>query len=286
MTPPESDRIVLPGIELDPDYKVKQHILIGWALVGAFFTLGAFGAILAIFDIIDIPDHLSAFDCARLTAFVVAIVNIGAWMYFPLLDLGIQRRWIRTAYKVLPSGTSEFLMIVFTTALLLGTILASLIHPLAFALCGVIVYTWNIVGYAYIKRQLQAIVEESRRLYEDEEEPGRTAMLSGLRLVEEFFCIAPYVRPVQNRQQLRLLVLTFASLVSVAIAGAGTVSGSEVLLVVSYYWSAGVFVVAEVWIAIWRCRRDKKLEVVKETWRRSMSGHVGDGMGGQNGVDS
>lgn len=268
-TEAELDANGRPGDDIDPEGRVKGYIKLGWTLVGAFFTIGFAAIILKRFGLISIPENPTAMDCARITAFAVAVLNIGAWMYFPLADLEIQRRWIRSSGSIFPGGTTEFFMILLTLVLLLITIVTSLISPMALAIAGIGVYLWNFFGYAYMRNEIKRVIRESHDLYSDQSEPGRTALMNGLAVVQNHFAVTEDAHPVRNHQQIRHCLIVFGFVLSAALAGIGIASSQPIFSILSYYWSACVFLASEVSIGIWRSRRDRKLRFIEEDWRRA-----------------
>lgn len=259
----------MPGEDADPRDRVKDYIKIGWSLVGAFFTLGILGVVIAHFGLVVFPVKPTVMDYAKAYAFLFAVLNIGAWIYFPLLDLEIQRRWFRSLGATFSTGTTEFFMMLLQLLLLLATTISALIHPVALAIVGFGVYLWNFMGYAYIRRELLGVVPESRKIYSDKSEPNRSILLNGLSVVQDYFCVVEGSHPFRNRQQIRHLLLTFAFGLNICIATVGTINNTTILLVVSYYLSGSLFIVAELSIAIWRAQRDKKLKFYEDEWRRT-----------------
>jgi len=259
----------MPGEDIDPSSQVRKYIKLGWSLVGAFFTLGVLALILKRLGLLDISKHPTPLEVASLVAFIVAVLNIGAWMYFPLADLEVQRRWIRSLGAKFPDGTTEFFMVLLALVLLLATIVSAAISPLALAVAGVAVYSWNFAGYAYVRKALLHVIPESRELYADHPEPGRTALLTGLSIVQAYFCVAEGTHPIRNRQQMRHLMITAAFALSGCIAAVGVATDTSPLLIVSYYLSACTFLASEISIGFWRSQRDRELRAVEEEWRRA-----------------
>lgn len=262
-----------PGKHIDPRGQVRAYIKIGWSLIGAFFTIALAGVILERFGLIAIPEAPVSLDYARGVALLTTILNIGAWMYFPLADLEIQRRWIRSSGAIFPGGTTEFFMIFLALIFLLATIICSLVSPLALAIAGFAVYIWNFIGYAYISKELRRIIRESHNLYNNQDEPGRGVLLRGLTVVEHYFRVAENTPPIRNRQQIRHLLIALSFLVSCVLAVIGQIVCNSTLLVMSYYWSAISFLGGEVCIGIWRAKRDSQLRLIEEEWRRTIDAH-------------
>ena len=267
MQPEHDNSGKVPGFDPAPEDSIEKRVQVVWSFVGAFLSLSLLGVFLKRYGLAVLPEHPHSLDYARAGAFLVTVLNIGAWYYFPLGDLAIQRRWIHTAGALLPSGTAEFFAILLASVLLLATIVTSLVSPLALAVAGLGVYVWNFVGFAYIRTQLVGIIGQSHELYDREQEPRRSALVEGLNIVEGYFCCGPLMAAIRNRQQVRHILLAFSFLISIALAVIGTVAKENVFQVLSYVWSIITFLSAEVSIAVWRSRRDNALRAVKAKLR-------------------
>jgi hypothetical protein len=84
------------GNDPDPGGTVEKRIKIGWTLVGIFFTFSIFKYLMNAFGLTILPQNLTFLDYGKLTAFGVSILSILFWMWFPLQDLNVLRRWVRT----------------------------------------------------------------------------------------------------------------------------------------------------------------------------------------------
>ena len=73
-------------------------------------------------------------------------------MWFPLDDISVLRRWVRTRGVVFPYHTYDFGMIMAAMTLLLALILAVVHSPQAFGMMGIFVYSWNVFGFDYIRK--------------------------------------------------------------------------------------------------------------------------------------
>jgi hypothetical protein len=256
----------LIGHDPDPGAQIERRIMVGWALVGIFFTLGTVALSVDQFRLTILPQDPIMLDWARFFAFFVSFLNVGVWMWFPLDDLRVLRRWVRTERRIFPANTSEFYAILLEMILLLLLIVGALVGPVWFGLAGTCVFLWNAFGFAWIRRHVAGALEEARVLYK-EQEPARSQLcLQALEAIEKHWSCGVR-RWWSDQQQVRhvTLVITFALVTGLAVWG--EISGSAILKALAYSAGGMTLVVAEVWIALRRSSRDSSLLRVREELR-------------------
>lgn len=266
----DDDGIPLLGRDPDPGAEVEKRIKVGWVLVGTFFTLGTFTYLVDKLGLDILPEEPTKVDYAKLVAFCFACLNILVWMWFPVDDLLILRRWVRTKRIVFPAGPSEFYAILLEMILLLAIIIGALSSPFWFGLAGTSVFAWNTVGFSWIRRHVNRAVREARGIYSEQEPPRRQILLRALDQIELHWCCERGW--VSDRQQIRHITLTLAFAAVTALAALGEVQRSETLKAVAYSLGTIVLISAEIWIAAWRSSRDHSLRQIREELR-SLEAH-------------
>lgn len=261
----DDDGIPLLGRDPDPGAEVERRIKVGWALVGIFFTLGIFTYLVDKFGLDILPKDPAPVDYSRLFAFCVACLNILVWMWFPVDDLVVLRRWVRTKRIVFPAGPSELYAILLEMILLLLIIIGAVVSPFWFGLAGTGVFAWNTIGFSWIRRHVNRAVRESRNVYGEQEPPRREILLHALDQIEIHWCCERGWR--SDRQQIRHVTLTLAFAAVTVVAVLGEYRESATLEVLAYALGAVVLILAEVWIARWRSSRDFSLRQIREELR-------------------
>jgi hypothetical protein len=261
----DDDGIPLLGKDPDPGAEVERRIKVGWALVGIFFTLGIFTYLVDKLGLDILPKDPTKVDYSRLFAFCVACLNILVWMWFPVDDLMVLRRWVRTKRIVFPAGPSELYAILLEMILLLSIIIGAIVSPFWFGLAGTGVFAWNTIGFSWIRRHVNRAVREARDVYSEQKPPRRQILLRAVDQIEMHWCCEKGWS--SDRQQIRHVTLTFAFSVVTALAVLGEVQRSDNLKVLAYLLGAMILIFAEVWIARWRSARDLALRQIREELR-------------------
>ncbi len=261
----DDDGIPLLGKDPDPGAEVERRIKVGWVLVGTFFTFGVFTYLVDKFGLDILPKDPTKVDYSRLFAFCVACLNILVWMWFPVDDLWVLRRWVRTRRIVFPAGPSELYAIMLQMILLLSIIVGAIISPFWFGLAGTCVFAWNMIGFSWIRRHVNRAVREAREVYSEQKPPRRQILLRALDQIEMHWCCERGW--LSDRQQIRHLTLTFAFAVVTVLGALGEVRRSDDLKVLAYSLGAVTLIFAEVWIARWRSARDFSLRQIREELR-------------------
>jgi hypothetical protein len=253
------------GHDPDPGARIEKRVHIAWALVGVFFTLGVFGYILQHFGLVILPPApRSALDWARLVAFAIASLNLGVWMWFPLDDLSVLRRWLRTSRTIFPMNVAEFYAIVLSTILLLLLLVGALRSAVWFGVAGSGVYTWNLLGFAYIRRHVREAIKDARVLFDRQTAAKKDLLLRAVATIERHWS-ADSKGILSGKQQMRhaLLAVAFGCVAGLAVFA----RGDKLLLAAAYFTGTLVVVVAEVSITIWRSGRDQELLTVQQELR-------------------
>ena len=247
-----------PGKDIDPDGSIERHVKLMWCLVGTGFSSGLLLLVLKQFGWSIFPSNPQFFvDYLPTIAFSLSCLNILCWGWFPLEDLAILRRWVRTRKAMFPAHTSECFSMLLATGLLLLLTSTSLKGAIWFNLTGTGVYLWNFIGFSLIRKKVGEGISEARKVFAKGPSERTIILWKILDVVEEHWSSSPSKHWLLNRQQIRHASLTLLFLVAAVLAILGhTPSGSSPL----EHWSygIGVFVIisAEVSIAIWRTTRD------------------------------
>jgi hypothetical protein len=257
------------GYDPDPDGAVEKRIKIGWALVGIFFTLGIFKFIMDSLGLPFLPQLSSLEDYGILIAFSMSLINILLWMWFPLEDLNVLRRWVRTGGKIFPCYTAEFFAILLAMILLLILIVSVFIGAIYFSLAGFLVYSWNLLGFAYIRKEVKKTVADAKEVYNKLDSPEKELFYSALEIVENYWCIRPDQPPIRNRQQVRHLSMMGGFFLTAVVALFELIWQEPFLVFLAYFLGTLTMIGGEIWIALWRTSRDRSLHNILEELRRT-----------------
>lgn len=258
-----SDGFRVPGKDPDPDAQVEKRVKVGWALVGIFFSAGLLSFILRRLGLSIIPDKPSTLDYVRVIAFAVACINIGIWMWFPLEDLGVLRKWARTKRKLFPRYTSESWAIILATVLLLGSILGALHSAAWFGLAGAGVYLWNTIGFAYVRKHVRIALDESRAVFREQPEPVCTHLFASLQIIERHWTCDKKTF-LGGWQQRRHFALFLSFSVVTCLGFIGESQNSTQLNLIAYLLGILTIIAAEVSIGFQRAIRDKQLTIIEQ----------------------
>ena len=228
-----------------------------------FFSAGMISFTLSRLGITILPENPSSLDYVRGSAFVIACVNVGTWMWFPLEDLRVLRKWVHTKRKLFPRHTSETWAIILATILLLASVLGALSGAVWFGVAGAVAYLWNFIGFAYVRKHVAIAAKESRLVFEEQKEPTRTLFLQALDVVEQHWT-CNYPRLFGGWQQRRHFSLFVAFTIAAILGWSGTIVESSFLKILSYSIGILTVIAAEVSIAIYRDRRDKRLAALEQ----------------------
>jgi hypothetical protein len=158
---------------------------------------------------------------------------------------------------------------LLATILLLLLIITALSGALYFSIAGVLVYTWNLIGFHWIRKEVIKTILEAREIYSQQPSPTKELFQAALDIVKNHWCTKRNHHYFRNRQQIRHLGLVLCFGISTIITLWGTISQKSVLMFISYIMGALTIIVGEVWIAYWRASRDKLLHPIREELRRT-----------------
>jgi hypothetical protein len=261
---PGSD-ILLPGRDPDPAGQVEKRIKVGWSLVGMFFTLGIFAFLLQRCGMAIIPESPTRHDYSRIFAFVVAVLNVGAWVWFPVEDLSILRQWVRTRRKVFPASAAEFYSILLTMCLLILLMVVSLRSAVWYGIVAVALYTWDALGFKYIQRHVAEAVDDARAVIASTPSEEKALRSAALDVIDCHWALSS--GPHREPRRLRSLALVTAFLLLTFCAAVGARYGIEGLMDATFTLGATAIVAGEVWISYWRTVRDRRLAAIREELR-------------------
>lgn len=247
---------MFPGHDPDRDERVNRLIRLGWSLVGVFFLAAVLRSIMLVLGIAMWETPRTSYEIARMAAFCIACLNIGIWMWFPLEDLDILRRWIRTRKSQFPAHTSEFFAVMLTTLLLLMLIVGALLGALVFGIAGAIVYGWNVLGYAYVKRNILRVLDDCAAFLSTSSHAEAKIRLRALDVIRWHWSLEPRSL-FRGWQQVRHFSLFLGFIVVAVIAW----RYSQTL---AYWVGFTVLAGGEVFLAIRRRLRDERLHPLEE----------------------
>lgn len=261
----EANDPAIPGKDPDPGARVEERLKVAWAIVGVFFTLGIFGYVLQRFGLTILkPPPRTLADYARLLAFIVACLNVGVWMWFPLEDLQILRQWVRTSRKIFPVNVAEFFAMILATTLILLLVIGALVGPIWFGVAGMAVYSCDLFGFRYIRKHVREALRESRDLYGREEPAIREPLLRAADAIQEHWaCESHYLIQCRRQRRSLVLILCFATVTIIATLS----EGHPLRTAAAYLFGTATLVLSEVSIATWRYQRDCALLSVQEDLR-------------------
>jgi hypothetical protein len=259
---------IIPGGSIDPNDDVERYIKAAWGLGGIAVSVGAVTSALNWSGFDFLPANPILLDYARAFAFSIACMNVLCWIWFPLQDFWILRMWVRTNKVVFPIYTSEFLLIVLGTVLLITLIVSSTINALVFGLTGIAIYVVNLIGFAIIRQKVSRAVDDAKINYSTETSVDkRDYLLNALGIIEIHWSCSPKDGTLRNAQQIRHSLLAAAFFVVALFGFSGCVTGKTEFELYAYILGALTILAAEVSIAIWRTSRDKSLIKIFEELR-------------------
>lgn len=255
----EFNRELLPGSDPDEESGIVSKIKAGWALLGILLTAGLFK-----FGANTLPEDPTLTDYGPFAALMAAAVLTLLWVFFPMDDLQVLRRWVHTHTKRFPTGSTEAYLIFFA-ALLLAALILTATKPVWYGIAGMSVFIYNFLGFVYIRSTVRNLVQDSRKVYDQLPENMRYVAIQALDIICWHWCCEPNRHWLLNVYQIRhcLLILCF---------GAGTVlalvaSNNRIIVFSSYVTYVTGLLLGEIWMFIWRHLRDRRLARLAEALR-------------------
>ncbi|MHB8409435.1 MAG: hypothetical protein ACYDHY_15305 [Acidiferrobacterales bacterium] len=106
---------IIPVGSPDPDGTVERQVKAAWALGGMAVLTGILAYFIHRIGLTFLPAHPGPLDYARAGAFAIACANVLFWVWFPLEDLRVLRKWVRTEKAFFSANTAEFLGMALAT---------------------------------------------------------------------------------------------------------------------------------------------------------------------------
>lgn len=269
----ENTEPIIPGGDPGTGDEVERYIKAAWGLGGMTVSAGVLTYALHLAGFVFLPPNPGLSDYARAVAFSIACINVLCWVWFPLEDLRVLRKWVRTKKATFSAHTSEFLSMMLTTALLVFLVVSSTISALAFGIAGTVIYVVNLIGFAAIRRQVSKAVNEAK--INDSKETSvdkRNFLLKALGIIEKHWSCSPRAGTLRDAQQIRHSLLAFAFFVVALFGFAGHATAKAEFELYAYILGALTILAAEVSIAKWRMSRDRSLHEIFEELRELQSG--------------
>ncbi len=259
---------IIPGDSPDPDNDVESKMKVAWALGASALSAGILTYSMNKIGIPFLPVTHDILSYSRFAAFIFACINILCWAWFPLEDLRVLRKWVRTKKAFFSAQTAEFIGMVLATILLVSLAVSTTINALTFGLVGAGVYLWDILGFAMIRGQIsKAIIEAKARYRKEPSEDKKALLINGIDVVERHWACSEMHTAIANHQQIRRILLLFGFLAVAMLGFLSLTTTNSKLEIFAYLLGSIVIIGAEVSHAIWRSRRDKELHQIFEELR-------------------